>query len=269
MSLVLDHVVIHVTDLEAAIADYGALGFTVQRGGVHAGGATHNALVGFADGSYLELIAFLKPDPAHRWAAAAQRGVEGFIDFALLPPSVGEVVAGARSRGLDYQGPFDGGRLRPDGQRLEWQMGLPPSRDLPFLCGDLTPRALRVCEGEVRMHANGVSGVAVLTVLVDDLGTSLPRYAALLGPPAVQAVRCVALPGLGLHQALLPLGAATLALVAPGPDALDAAPLRARLASHGPGVIGLALHGPAGMAPRAWPRERAHGAAFEIVPGAA
>ena len=66
MSLQLDHLVILVRDLESAIADYTALGFTVQRGGTHADGATHNALVGFADGSYLELIAFLKPAPAHR-----------------------------------------------------------------------------------------------------------------------------------------------------------------------------------------------------------
>ena len=46
MSLVLDHVVILVAELEAAIANYSALGFAVQRGGTHADGATHNALVG-------------------------------------------------------------------------------------------------------------------------------------------------------------------------------------------------------------------------------
>ena len=261
------HVVILVAELEAAIADYTALGLTVQRGGTHAGGATHNALIGFADGSYLELIAFLKPDPAHRWGPAAQRGIEGFIDFALLPSSVGEVVAAARSRGLAYDGPVDSGRLRPDGQRLAWQMGMPPSRDLPFLCGDITPRALRVCEGEVRWHANGVQGVAVLSVLVANLETSLARYAALLGPAAVQGVRCVGLPGLGLRQALLPLGTTTLALVSPGPDVQDAAPLRARLDQQGEGVLGLSLHGPAGVAPLAWPRDRTHGAAFDTTPG--
>ena len=69
------------------------------RGGIHADGATHNALVGFADGSYLELIAFLQPQARHRWAAHAARGHEGFIDYALLPSSVAEVVADARSRG--------------------------------------------------------------------------------------------------------------------------------------------------------------------------
>lgn len=267
MTLALDHLVILVRDLEAAIADYASLGFTVQRGGTHADGSTHNALVGFADGSYLELIAFLKSAPSHRWAAAARRGIEGFIDFALLPSSVAEVVAAARSRGLDYQGPFDGGRLRPDGQRVDWQTGTPRSRDLPFLCGDITPRSLRVREGDVRVHANGVQGVSLLTVAVEDLEASLTRYAALLGAQALQGVRAVVLPGLGLRQALVPLGHVTLALVAPGPDPQAGAPLRGLLEQCGEGVVGVALRGPATARPQALPRDRSHGAAFDIVPG--
>lgn len=181
--LPLDHVVILVADLERAIADYTTLGFTVQRGGTHAAGTTHNALVGFADGSYLELIAFLKPDPTHRWGAFAARGHEGFVDFALLPPSVGEVVARAQAAGVAYQGPFDGGRITLDGQVLKWQIGMPPSPDLPFLCGDITPRALRVREGEVRLHANGVTGIQAMVVGVNDASASHRRYASLLGQP--------------------------------------------------------------------------------------
>jgi catechol 2,3-dioxygenase-like lactoylglutathione lyase family enzyme len=266
MSLVLDHVVILVSDLEAAIANYGALGFTVQRGGTHADGATHNALVGFADGSYLELIAFLRPAPGHRWWHHARRGHEGFVDFALLPGSVGEVVQAARGRGLAYQGPFDGGRLRLDGEQLRWQTGTPPTPDLPFLCGDVTPRALRVVEGEVRVHANGVTGVACLSVAVADLAASLGRYAALLGPQALQGVRAQAVPGCGLQLAVLPLGPSALVLVEPGPDASDGAPLRAQLGGRGEGVIGLSLRGPAAAPRRALPRQRTHGAAFEIEP---
>src|SRR4051794_8519489 len=45
----IDHVVILVNDLAATVADYTALGFTVTPGGEHTGGATHNALVVFAD----------------------------------------------------------------------------------------------------------------------------------------------------------------------------------------------------------------------------
>jgi catechol 2,3-dioxygenase-like lactoylglutathione lyase family enzyme len=267
MSLVLDHVVIHVIDLETTIADYVALGFTVQRGGAHADGATHNALVGFADGSYLELIAFLKPSPGHRWAAAAEQSREGFIDFALLPGSVATVVDAARGRGLAYQGPIDGGRLRPDGERLQWQIGTPPTPDLPFLCGDVTSRSLRVREGPVRLHANGVLGVASITVAVADLDASLARYGALLGPTAAQSARPVAMPGLGLRVASLPLAAVTLVLAAPGPDSHDGQPLRAVLAQRGEGVLGLALYRQGGAPAMALPRDRTHGAAFEIASG--
>ncbi|MGF6240407.1 catechol 2,3-dioxygenase-like lactoylglutathione lyase family enzyme [Paraburkholderia sp. GAS38] len=97
MTLSLDHVVIRVRDLEQTIADYNELGFTVQRGGTHADGATHNALIGFADGSYFELIAFLRDAPEHRWWDADYRVGDGLVDFALLPE---HGAAGAPPRGL-------------------------------------------------------------------------------------------------------------------------------------------------------------------------
>ncbi len=266
MSLSLDHIVILVEELEAAIAHYSALGFTVQRGGTHADGATHNALVGFADGSYLEIIAFLRPAPEHRWWRYAAKGHQGFVDFALLPHDTGEVVRAAQARGLAYQGPIEGGRVRLDGQRLVWQTGTPPTVELPFLCGDVTPRALRVVEGDVRVHANGVTGVASLSVVVQDLDASVARYAALLGPQAAQGAWPVAVAGLGQRQVLLPLGPTTLVLVEPGPGATEASPLRQMLAGRGEGVLGLALAGPADVRPVALPRDHTHGAAFDIVP---
>lgn len=267
MSLSLDHIVILVEELEAAIAHYSGLGFTVQRGGTHADGATHNALVGFADGSYLEIIAFLRRAPEHRWWRYAEKGHQGYVDFALLPHDTGEVVRAAQARGLAYQGPIEGGRVRLDGQRLVWQTGTPPTVELPFLCGDVTPRALRVVEGDVRVHPNGVTGVASLSVVVRDLDASLARYAALLGPLAAQGVRPVAVAGLDQRQALLPLGQTTLVLVEPGPDAAEASPLRQMLQTRGEGVLGLALAGPSGSAVKVLPRGQTHGAAFDIVPG--
>ena len=266
MSLTIDHLVILVKNLDTAITDYRALGFHVLPGGTHAEGATHNALVSFADGSYLELIAFLDHRIPHRWAAPAKQGLEGFIDYALLPGSVPEVVAAARARGLDYQGPFDGGRIRPDGERLVWQTGLPASRDLPFLCGDVTARTLRVPGGDAHMHANGTRGVATLTVLVRDLDTSLARYAALLGPQVPDSVQPFSLPGVGLRQALLPLGSATLALVSPDGDAPEGAALRLHLEQRGEGLIGLTLQSTSAQA-RQLPRARSHGAAIGLQAG--
>ena len=72
MLLGVDHLVIGVGDLGAAMRDYAALGFSVVPGGRHAAG-THNALIALADGAYLELVAFHEPYPAHRWWAALER----------------------------------------------------------------------------------------------------------------------------------------------------------------------------------------------------
>ena len=181
MSLALDHIVIAVADLEAAFADYTALGFTVIRGGEHANGITHNVLVVFQDGAYLELIAWKRPEPGNRWSDIFHTHGEGFVDHALLPDNTAAVVSRAQARGLDIADPVPGGRNRPDGERLEWQTARSPKADVPFLCGDITPRRLRVQEGDVRRHANGVTGVARLMIAVNDVDVSTKRYAALLG----------------------------------------------------------------------------------------
>src|SRR5581483_682481 len=164
MITAIDHVVILVEDLDAAIADYAALGFTVAPGGTHADGATHTALVVLADGTYLELIAFRRPAPEHHWWRLVAAG-EGLIDFALLPSAIADDVAAARARGLALEGPVPGGRLRPDGVRVAWQTARSATPDLPFLCGDVTPRDLRVPGGSLRVHPNGVAGVAGLAIL--------------------------------------------------------------------------------------------------------
>jgi catechol 2,3-dioxygenase-like lactoylglutathione lyase family enzyme len=180
----IDHVVILVRDLDQAVANYKELGFNVTPGGEHTDGATHNALVAFADGSYLELIAFKRAAPEHRWwrhALNVARDSEGLIDFALLPTAIESDIAAARQRGLDYKGPFPGGRQRPDGVEIRWQTGQPTTPDLPFLCGDITPRTLRVPSGPAWVHPNGITGIDTLIVIVRDVEESAGRYQALLG----------------------------------------------------------------------------------------
>ncbi|MEW6346422.1 MAG: VOC family protein [Paraburkholderia sp.] len=267
MTLSIDHIVIRVRDLEQTIADYVELGFTVQRGGTHADGATHNALIGFQDGSYFELIAFLRDAPEHRWWDADNRAGDGLVDFALLPESVKTVVDAARQRGLSYEGPIAGGRVRPDGERLAWQLGKPATPDLPFLCGDVTPRHLRVAEGEVRFHRNGARGISGLNVAVRDLDASVSRYRALLGEPL--QVHRSALPGHGVWFATLSIGATTLTLLSPSGTASGtglAKELEERLASRGEGVFGVVLNGPQGASPHLLPLGLTHGAGLEVLP---
>lgn len=179
----LDHVVLAVHDLARASDHFRALGFTVTPGGRHPGRTSHNALVVFADGSYIEIIAWRAPAPKERWWCTLQLHGEGLVDHALLPAAVEPVLEAAHARGLSsLRGPVPGGRTRPDGQRVEWQSARHDSPDVPFLCADLTPRALRVPEGALRQHANGATGIARVSVAALDLARSRARWHALLGP---------------------------------------------------------------------------------------
>jgi catechol 2,3-dioxygenase-like lactoylglutathione lyase family enzyme len=181
LDLTVDHLVIVVSDLGQAVDDYLALGFTFVPGGEHADGHTHNALIAFEDGAYIELIAFRgEPPEGHPFGRAVGWG-GGLVTYALLPGNIEMVVQEARVRGLDLVGPTPGGRVRPDGVRIEWKTARAATTDLPFLCADITPRELRVPRGEYRRHENGVTGIAHIAIAVHDLGASAARYNALLG----------------------------------------------------------------------------------------
>jgi hypothetical protein len=185
----IDHIVILVRDLAHAESDYRRLGFTVTPGGEHTGGATHNALIAFADGTYFELIAFKEPNPPaeHRWGARLAQG-EGLIDYAVRSSDVEADLAAIAARGLPTSGPIAMGRVRPDGQRIAWRIGsagMPGRAEgqsaLPFLIEDVTPRALRVPGDDATRHALGVTRVAGVRLVVADLGASAVALAALLG----------------------------------------------------------------------------------------
>ena len=129
----------------------------------------------FPDGTYIELISFTH-DPSyyppnspertaresHRWANKSP----GWIDYAFLgngvldPPNrISDLVnARAAKHGGEpiYKAEVPGGRLRPDGVRLDWVITAGEEEGvlglIPIFCGDVTERGLRVggscCAGE-------------------------------------------------------------------------------------------------------------------------
>lgn len=182
----LDHVVYVVRGLEAAIEDHRRRGFTVTPGGEHANGVTHNALVPFTDGSYLELIGFRDVQQAltNRWWNVAASG-GGFADFALLSD---DLAADAAALGdLVTSPPQEGGRTRPDGVEIRWRTAALKA-PLPFVIEDLTARELRVPGGAAAEHANGATGIASVIVGAIDIGDAEWRYAALRerGAPQIE-----------------------------------------------------------------------------------
>jgi hypothetical protein len=124
----LDHFMWAGPDLDAAIASFERLsGVRADRGGVHPGLGTRNALAALGDGRYLEIIA---PDPAQDLAGtfgAAFVGLSRPRIFAFIARSAGlerlkHIYA---ERGFACDGPFEATRDLPGGGRLRWRLLLP------------------------------------------------------------------------------------------------------------------------------------------------
>ncbi len=183
----LDHVVVLVRDLDEAIQDWRAQGFTVTPGGVHSDGLTHNALVCFADGSYVELLAFRVAGAAHRWAR--YRGFWGPIDFAIGVDQLQERVRRWQQALLPLESPHEGGRRRPDEIELRWRSAFPTDAHLglPFFIEDITPRELRVPLGNKHtLHDNAASGIVQVRVGVTQLSRAKQAYDLVFGPAETQ-----------------------------------------------------------------------------------
>lgn len=274
----IDHVVILVTSLEQATRDYEELGFTVVTGGIHQSGATRNALIGFSDGSYLELLSYARRGfmrfplarrlGLYRRMSRTRSGLErrflqragageGIIDFALIPAKLDEVISRAARGGVGMEGPMTGGRKRPDGEEIRWEMALPLSRDLPFLVSDLTDPAHRRPQPEECIHANGANGIAEVVVAVSNLEASSARYRSLLGtdpgsPTAAPLPRA--------RARNFPVGTAMISLVTPLPGNRM---LASHLGHRGESPVVVRLRGGAGV--RALDPERAHQARLELI----
>ncbi|KAF7298419.1 Zn(2)-C6 fungal-type domain-containing protein [Mycena kentingensis (nom. inval.)] len=176
--------------------------YSVIDGGVHTDGFTANALVIIDDHTYLELLSFTKPASsyppdsprhAHKWAKRAP----GWIDYAFLGNGA---LHGARRisesinarwghEGRLYASEVPGGRMREDGVRLEWVISAPKRGDgmVPFFCGDVTDRGLRVPtrpEGNTT-HPSGARGVAFIRIVVSsqELPLLVEQLTAILDAP--------------------------------------------------------------------------------------
>jgi catechol 2,3-dioxygenase-like lactoylglutathione lyase family enzyme len=189
-----DHAILSVFDLEAATAGFEELGFTVVYGGEHAGGLTHNALITFADGTYLEVMAPTSPElisnppePGPGNYLFLFEGGEGFAGFAVHTDELDAVVDRLRERGIEIADPAPGGRLRTDGVELAWRSAFPLGSFSPFFMTDENPRELRVrAEPEITSHPNGAEGIQSILSVVSNLEAGIQRYSAMLGEVSVQ-----------------------------------------------------------------------------------
>ncbi len=186
MQLKLDHITMCGSDLDAMRRSCAAAGLPSHYGGPHANRATHMALVGFEDGSYLELIApFAAPE-----GSAVSSGVMGsWADFmrenagpsawAVASADIHTEVEGLRAAGIAVRGPDAGGRTRADGVVLQWEtaiLGAGPSGSLlPFMIQDKTSRSLRVPPSAV-LKGSEIHGVVAVVLGVRDLEDAAGQF---------------------------------------------------------------------------------------------
>jgi catechol 2,3-dioxygenase-like lactoylglutathione lyase family enzyme len=207
----IDHLVIVVPDLAAAMKTYRDLGFTVEPGGRHTGIGTDNALIVLRDGAYLELVGFYEPRPDHRWWQPLQRG-GGLVDFCLQTDDFKGDATTLRRSGVDLGEPEARQRARPDGVEVRWTAVLARGAHrgvAPFLIAEETGRAARV--PAPRAHANGATGVGCVTVAVSDLVPVRAWYASVLGTSGQD----LAYPELGAAGARFAVGPHTIDFLAP------------------------------------------------------
>lgn len=122
-----DHLLLGVSDLDRGIAWFEkATGVRAVAGGSHPGGGTRNALAALGGRRYLEIIA---PDPlqtAYNFHIDVRKlGEPRLITWAALTADITATAKRAQEAGLQFIGPRDGSRARPDGKLLRWKtMGL-------------------------------------------------------------------------------------------------------------------------------------------------
>jgi Glyoxalase-like domain len=178
--LELDHVSVCGSNLDALRQDFTSVGLTPDLGGPHGNGVTQMASIGFDDGTYIELIAPIKPGvtAGSDWAK--------FMSDEAVPCAwaVGtnvllQEVDRLKKAGIPVTAPERGSRKRPDGMSVEWMTaaagpGTPGSR-LPFIIEDQTPRAWRV-QPSASVKGAPVSGVENVVIGVSDLDASIALF---------------------------------------------------------------------------------------------
>jgi hypothetical protein len=146
------------------------------------------AVLGLEDGSYVELVAPLKAGVATEsgWSKLMLANA-GACAWAVGSADIQKDVDALKGAGLVVDGPFPGGRKKPDGRVLEWRTAALGTEQagamLPFMIQDGTPREWRVrpsaSAGQMRL-----SGVAAVVLGVKDMDAAIALFRKAYGWPA-------------------------------------------------------------------------------------
>lgn len=217
----LDHVTIAGLSLPRMEETFRRAGLETRYGGPHSNGATHMALLGFDDGSYIELISLVETgDVSPLWhRQIVEDG--GPAAWAVVVEDINAEVDRLRALDVPVRGPVNYHRIRPDGVSVEWELAFPgegpPGAVLPFLIRDRSPRAVRVTPSP-SVAGSELAGVEAIVLAVRDRSATAAVFDRCYGGGAAIEVDA---PAFGARLARLPGGPVILAEPLPGDDRLS------------------------------------------------
>jgi hypothetical protein len=182
-TLKVDHATICGSDLDVLREAFTGIGLTPLYGGPHGNGVTQMALIGFDDGSYLELIAPVKrddpkPASASDWTKFIVADA-GPCAWAVASTDLAADVDRLKKNGTSIKGPSAGSRTKPDGTTIEWQTAQVGESGvgavLPFMIQDKTPRELRV-KPSASVTGGPLTGIAMVVIGVKDLDAAIASF---------------------------------------------------------------------------------------------
>lgn len=188
VKLTIDHVTIAGPALEPMQQAFARLGLPTDYGGPHSNGITHMALLGFNDGSYLELISTLRPGQKEAvfWGEHIA-GNAGPCAWAVQVADIAAEVARVSAAGVPVDGPAYYHRRRPDGVLVEWHLAILGAQGagakLPFLIKDITPRRWRVTPS-ASVSDGLLTGIAGVVLGVKSLEESVALFRQVYHWPA-------------------------------------------------------------------------------------
>jgi len=184
----LDHAVIAVRDLDAAAAEWAALGFRLSPRGTHSphmGSGNYTMMFGE---DYIELLGVITEQPHNQGLRDFLAGREGLERCAFTTTNAAAGVAALQARGIAANGPVEFGRpvTMPDGSAAEarfsvmhWPAGEAPGGLRIFACQHHTRGAVWV--PELQKQHNGVSGIIRALVATPDPAGAAANMARLTG----------------------------------------------------------------------------------------
>ncbi|MDA4122120.1 MAG: VOC family protein [Thaumarchaeota archaeon] len=186
----IDHVSVGGSDLAKMEDSFSEANMKTEYGGPHSSGGTKMSLLGFKDGSYIELISTVRPDVrATNWRLQIE-GNGGPCAWAVAEDDIAGQVAKARRYGIAASGPGEYSRRRPDGVSVDWELGFLGEGEigavLPFMIKDRTPREFRV-RPSPSVSGGTLKGIRAVVIGVRDIGQSMRLFEEMYdwGEPAI------------------------------------------------------------------------------------